>query len=390
MPLKRFLLIALSVCLGISACSDTGKDKTVSASSEPPQPQEITTRQEPDEDSAELQRVNALADRLHQQALNAGNRLLSAVNQLAMNTDNAHLATARDRWLEAHQTLQSLWPLYQLDKPRTLLVSSQPETGFSFSSLLDATPMLPGYLDTVPGYPDSGITHAPGLELSATLLQEKHQYADPLFLTFGLHPIEFMLWSESGLTADIRRLEATPESQQKQSDQEQVAVEPGTTKRRLLLIQLMALQYPVHLSQLYAKWRELHFSRLLAAKGSVQNQAQVDQDPVLETIMKYIDAQILGALKPTQDEPGWVYQEHMAYSLNSQSFWQGRMTGLIEVLGLLSLNEGEALKLTTDLSTCVVGLDPVSTDIGGDVHACETMALALREKVIILFAYSHK
>lgn len=57
---------------------------------------------------------------------------------------------------------------------------------------IDAFPMLPGYLDSVDGYPSSGLIHSEvGIDLAT--LQEEHQFSDELYLTLGFHPFEFIL-----------------------------------------------------------------------------------------------------------------------------------------------------------------------------------------------------
>jgi len=397
MRLNNHLAVTLSVCLAISGCNDTPKEETRSAPtlSAPETPANLETRKT----DAELERVNLLASRLHQQALDAGKQLLAAINQLHDQPSREHLITARSRWEEAHQAIQPLWLLYQLNNARILLESPQPDTGYTLASQLDATPQLSGYLDTVPGYPTSGIIHASGLELSPALLAEKHQFSDPLFLTYGLHPLEFMLWSETGLTADILQPEPPNAARQQPAEEAQAPLsDPNLLQRRLQLTRLIASQYPQQLSLLYSKWMELQLSEQLVAhpdktddsNAQTKIQVKADQYPALETNMRYLDAQILSPLMPIDDEPGWVYQEHMMYTHNAQPFWQGRINGLTAGLTLLNLKHIDLQELTQELADCVKGLDPVATGNSGDVHHCKTLALGLREKLIILFAESHQ
>lgn len=60
------------------------------------------------------------------------------------------------------------------------------------NSMIDAFPMLPGYLDSVEGYPSSGLIHSE-VSIDLVTLQGEHQFSDELYLTLGFHPFEFIL-----------------------------------------------------------------------------------------------------------------------------------------------------------------------------------------------------
>ena len=62
---------------------------------------------------------------------------------------------------------------------------------------MDQHPIIPGYLDSVTGYPLSGLIHS-DIELSATSLNQEHQLGDKAYAALGFHALEFMLFGEKG------------------------------------------------------------------------------------------------------------------------------------------------------------------------------------------------
>lgn len=102
----------------------------------------------------------------------------------APNDDN--LETARRAWREAHSDYRQLAFLYAL--------AGQPmPQQHNDRDPIDAHPLLPGYLDQVPGYPHSGLTYSE-VPLTPDYLRKEHQSTDFYYLTLGFHPLESLLW----------------------------------------------------------------------------------------------------------------------------------------------------------------------------------------------------
>lgn len=57
---------------------------------------------------------------------------------------------------------------------------------------LDQYPLLPGYLDTVEGYPYSGIVHA-DIPITKEAMLKEFQLGDPHYVTLGFHALEVLL-----------------------------------------------------------------------------------------------------------------------------------------------------------------------------------------------------
>lgn len=118
-------------------------------------------------------------------------KLLDAAAQAnALNTaTNAFLASPSepahnellDTYQQAHQS-------YRLASAVFFLASGQNASNL----MIDAFPMLPGYLDSVEGYPSSGLIHSE-ISIDLKTLKNEHQFSDQLYLTLGFHPFEFIL-----------------------------------------------------------------------------------------------------------------------------------------------------------------------------------------------------
>ncbi|WP_156493345.1 MULTISPECIES: imelysin family protein [unclassified Oleiphilus] len=60
------------------------------------------------------------------------------------------------------------------------------------SKFLDSYPLLPGYLDSVEGYPNSGIIHSE-IPLNVSTLEDEFQFSDSMYLTLGFEAFAFIL-----------------------------------------------------------------------------------------------------------------------------------------------------------------------------------------------------
>jgi len=118
------------------------------------------------------------------------------------NSQNFNLS--KQAWLEAHSayeltTLHRYFAM-QLFEERDSLGLLQLQYQINY------WPIVPGYIDYVDGYPDSGIVHDINVNLDSTSLKEQHGIFDVAEVTLGFHVIEFLLW---GSGSDSQMREAT-------------------------------------------------------------------------------------------------------------------------------------------------------------------------------------
>ncbi|UHQ56966.1 imelysin family protein [Microbulbifer sp. YPW16] len=101
-----------------------------------------------------------------------------------------HLESAKLAWLDAHREFAAALPYIQLafapaelrDEGRELVLS------------MDSWPVQPGYLDTVPGYSESGIVNDTAVELTLANLRRQHRLTAHEEASTGFHALEIMLW----------------------------------------------------------------------------------------------------------------------------------------------------------------------------------------------------
>ncbi|WP_097462328.1 imelysin family protein [Mangrovitalea sediminis] len=168
-------LAAIILALGLTACNRPSSDAHKKSIAPPSASQSTTTAPVP-----EAAAVSAVANH----SCDAAKSLQARVDSFAGQPDAASLQSAQTAWKIAHlayREYQQMRALAGLPKDK------------GSADTVDATPMLPGYLDSVPGYPASGLVHA-GTPLTPAYLRQEHRSTDPYFLTLGFHPLAFMLF----------------------------------------------------------------------------------------------------------------------------------------------------------------------------------------------------
>lgn len=111
--------------------------------------------------------------RQHEQAIDSVAQLSNATNNyLDGNTDRENWQLT---WREAHK-----------DWHQASFLSSEIDT-----RLIDAWPIAPGFLDSIQGYPHSGIVHDESLEISSEVMRHQHQITDDVEAALGFHVLEY-------------------------------------------------------------------------------------------------------------------------------------------------------------------------------------------------------
>ncbi len=116
---------------------------------------------------------------------------------LAEPTDE-NLILAQQAWNQTHQS-------YVAAKFGLL-----PPDGRRLDYLIDAWPMQPGFLDTLPEYPASGVIGDSSIEITIDNLRQQHGITDDSEVSLGFHALEYLLFSRP--IADFTALEKDPEN----------------------------------------------------------------------------------------------------------------------------------------------------------------------------------
>lgn len=118
------------------------------------------------------------------------------------------------------------------------------ESHISLRSRLDQHPLLAGYLDSVEGYPYSGLIHT-DIPITIESIEQEFQLGDPSYVTLGFHALEVML-KGSDITRSVSDFSVISNSNDSSSASPEL--------RRTLYITLLSSEIRYNLSTLKANW----------------------------------------------------------------------------------------------------------------------------------------
>ncbi|XOV86088.1 MAG: imelysin family protein [Pseudomonadota bacterium] len=163
------LILASLACITLSGCD------------RPPEPEPQVPAFSPGSaDEAQIgSQVDVLVRRQldHVGVTNAGLRRAAEAFLAAPDAENRLLL--QTAWREAHLAFASLRVLPPFGADVELLFE------------VDAWPMEPGFLDSLDGYPESGIVNDPTLTIDAATIAGQHGITDPGEVSLGYHPLEY-------------------------------------------------------------------------------------------------------------------------------------------------------------------------------------------------------
>ncbi|MGP4844807.1 imelysin family protein [Marinobacter sp. 1Y8] len=201
----------------------------VAACSEPTPPSKTAPAQPSEKDETQVpEAIRAQVNASSEAACSMTSALTEAVTAFLASPDETTLSSARSAWKHAHLAYRSLDTLYQLADLTPPQIKSDRDS-------VDAHPMLPGYLDQVPGYPRSGLVYSE-VPLTPDFMRKEHQSTDFFYLTLGFHPIESLLWPPT--TPKPAKVVATFASSEKQTTDHINAPERRQTLLRVITLAL--------------------------------------------------------------------------------------------------------------------------------------------------------
>ncbi|MFD2231710.1 imelysin family protein [Alkalimarinus sediminis] len=110
------------------------------------------------------------------------------------------LSVLKSEWLVSHNHYASTQLFRNITIKHPTLDHSQTEpVQHALAVRIDQTPLLPGYIDEIEGYPNSGYIFST-LPIDRATLNKEHQFADSAYVAMGYHALEFLLWGEDNRT----------------------------------------------------------------------------------------------------------------------------------------------------------------------------------------------
>jgi len=141
-------------------------------------------------------------------AVSSGNILNNSIHSFLDSPDPASLEIVRQHWLTAHSDYEAT-ALYRYFFHQVMAMNTGDlDLSLNLDRLqyqINYWPILPGYIDYLGNYPDSGLVSDITLPLSRETLIQQHGAFDLSEVLLGFHPIEFLLWGENPPAQELRR-----------------------------------------------------------------------------------------------------------------------------------------------------------------------------------------
>ena len=125
-------------------------------------------------------------DKAMQQSEQSAQALFQSVEKFLADSDHSHWQALQQQWLSSHAHwhqaetyLQWLSPNYELSQLRLRIHSLE---------------ITPGYLDSIEGYPQSGIVNDSTLAIEQQSIIEQHRRYSDEETALGIHVLEFFIW----------------------------------------------------------------------------------------------------------------------------------------------------------------------------------------------------
>jgi len=318
---------------------------------------------------------NLLADRLHIRAIRDSELLNTAIGNFLTQTNHSNLRLARRAWHQAHTSLTSLWLVYQADPLWRLLRQAKPHSAVS---LLDAAPLLPGYLDSIPGYPNSGLVAALDIPVNYASLAALHQHADREFVVLGLHPLEYFLWT------GVKPLLADSPG----NSPEGIAIRQILNERRHKLVKLIGEAYREQLVTMHSQWHKQGYGQFYADNQS--GSATTYAHPVLAATINYLDRFITHQLEVNPDTNNYLFTDHFQFSQDASSAWRGINSAIIQLAGLNKLSAPLITDTSEALLNCLLRLQPVHVTRHKDSKTCQKELRDLKQTILMSYNQSNQ
>lgn len=159
---------------------------------------ELTPVLDPSLDDPLLDIFNAYLNQIDSDNDTLSSSLANLADQISAFLESPQSATmeeARSAWIAAHSNFEiNSLHRYFAD---SVLADQESLALYQIQYQMNHWPILPGYVDYVEGYGDSGIVNDINVELTIPSLQEQHGAFDLAEAALGFHVLEFLLWGEN-------------------------------------------------------------------------------------------------------------------------------------------------------------------------------------------------
>ena len=156
--------------------------------------------------------------------------MATQINQFLGEPNQENLLLAQTAWQSAHENFLKLKPALLNDKDQLI-------------SRIDAWPIQPGFLDSLPGYPATGIVNDLSVEISVKELIHQHGITSDDEVSLGYHGLEYLLFERK--VTDYIENTGLADSHQTLATASVAPAETKNVKRRVLLLSTMVAQLAI-------------------------------------------------------------------------------------------------------------------------------------------------
>ena len=269
-------------------------------------------------------------------------KLQSAIGDFLAQTNIENLDRARQSWLLAHSayeltTLHRYFAASILDEQNSIAL-------LQLQYQINHWPIVPGYLDYVDGYPDSGIVHDINVSLDSIGLRDQHGAFDISEVTLGFHVLEFLLWGSRDTQSELRSVDDFIEIDALDASQIEsgYSLEQLSNNRRRQLLAIIADILLGDFRELGSLWSD----QLERAEQSIDRTSQTELITTLADSMSAMltEELLLRSLYPMLNGD-FVESIQSPYSLSTQNAVSSQLSGLERLLLESQSENGTTLDL---------------------------------------------
>ena len=269
-------------------------------------------------------------------------KLQSAIGEFLAQTNIENLDRARQSWLLAHTayeltTLHRYFAASILDEQNSIAL-------LQLQYQINHWPIVPGYLDYVDGYPDSGIVHDINVSLDSIGLRDQHGAFDISEVTLGFHVLEFLLWGSRDTQSELRSVDDFIEIDALDASQIEsgYSLEQLSNNRRRQLLAIIADILLGDFRELGSLWSD----QLERAEQSIDRTSQTELITTLADSMSAMltEELLLRSLYPMLNGD-FVESIQSPYSLSTQNAVSSQLSGLESLLLESQSENGTTLDL---------------------------------------------
>ncbi|MBT5718219.1 MAG: hypothetical protein HOI69_01575 [Gammaproteobacteria bacterium] len=269
-------------------------------------------------------------------------KLQSAIGEFLAQTNIENLDRARQSWLIAHSayeltTLHRYFAASILDEQNSIAL-------LQLQYQINHWPIVPGYLDYVDGYPDSGIVHDINVSLDSIGLRDQHGAFDISEVTLGFHVLEFLLWGSRDTQSELRSVDDFIEIDALDASQIEsgYSLEQLSNNRRRQLLAIIADILLGDFRALGSLWSD----QLERAEQSIDRTSQTELITTLADSMSAMltEELLLRSLYPMLNGD-FVESIQSPYSLSTQNAVSSQLSGLESLLLESQSENGTTLDL---------------------------------------------